>query len=98
MVIGPVFRNVKEIEFLVRNQTNVFLHHSPDIKKLVEKCDISISAAGITTYELAACGVPTLLVIAADNQVELAREADSHRFTINLGWYRELQPGVLFEH
>ncbi|HBQ25195.1 MAG TPA: UDP-2,4-diacetamido-2,4,6-trideoxy-beta-L-altropyranose hydrolase, partial [Syntrophomonas sp.] len=66
VVVGPVFRNLAEIEAVAKDCHNVTLHYNPAIKNLMEFCDISISAAGSTTYELAACGVPTLLVIVAD--------------------------------
>lgn len=56
----------------------------------MELCDISISAAGITTNELAACGVPMLLIIAADNQVMLAEEAEQQGMVFNLGWHHKL--------
>jgi len=74
----------------------VTLHYNPDIKKLMDFCNISISAAGSTTYELAACGVPALLVIAADNQVRLAREAEIQGMALNLGWYHELDAARLY--
>lgn len=95
VVIGPVFRNPAEIEAVAKDCPNVTLHYNPAIKNLMEFCDISISASGSTTYELAACGVPTLLVIAADNQVRLAREAEQQGMALNLGWHYELDPGKL---
>jgi len=35
---------------------------------LMMKCDVAISAAGQTTYELAAVGIPTIVIGVADNQ------------------------------
>ncbi len=95
VVIGPVFLNSAEIEAVTNDCPNVTLHYNPALKNLMEFCDISISAAGSTTYELAACGVPALLVIAADNQVRLAREAEQQGMALNLGWHYELDPGKL---
>ena len=96
VVIGPVFSNTAEIEAMVRDYPNVTLHYNPDMKKLMEFCNISISAAGSTTYELATCGVPALLVVAADNQVRLAREAERQGMAFNLGWYHEMNPARLY--
>ena len=96
VVIGPVFRNAAEITAVAKDSPNVTLHYSPVIKDLVDFCDISISAAGSTTYELAACGVPALLIITADNQVRLAREAERQGMAINLGWYHELEAARLY--
>ncbi|MCR5796546.1 MAG: hypothetical protein K6G63_01315 [Eubacterium sp.] len=36
----------------------------------MQKCDIAISAAGSTLYELCACGVPTITYTTADNQIK----------------------------
>lgn len=96
MVIGPVFCNAAEIAAVAKDCPNVTLHHNPNIKDLIDFCDISISAAGSTTYELAACGVPALLIVAADNQVWLAREAKRQGMAINLGWYYELDVTQLY--
>lgn len=96
VVIGPVFRNAAEIEAVTKDCPNVTLHYNPDIKKLMDFCDICVSAAGSTTYELAACGVPALLVIAADNQVRMAREAERQGIAFNLGWHHELEAAKLY--
>lgn len=96
VVIGPVFRNLAEVEAVTKDCPNVTLYHNPAIKNLMEFCDISISAAGSTTYELAACGVPAMLVIAADNQVRLAREAEQQGIAFNLGWHHELEAAGLY--
>ncbi len=96
VVIGPVFRNSAEIETVAKDCPNVTLHYNSAIKNLMEFCDISISAAGSTTYELAACGVPAMLVIAADNQVRLAREAEQQGIAFNLGWNHELEAARLY--
>lgn len=96
VAIGPVFQNTGEIEAVAKDYPNISLHHNPDIKKLMDFCDISISAAGSTTYELAACGVPALLLIAADNQVMLAREAERQGIAFNLGWHQKLEPEKLY--
>ena len=96
VVIGPVFRHTAVIEALIQDCPNVTLHHNPVMKNLMDFCDMSISASGSTTYELAACGVPTLLVIVADNQVRLAQEAQRQGMAFNLGWYHELDATLLY--
>ena len=39
------------------------------MKSLIESMDIVISAAGSTTYEVSACGVPLITYSVADNQI-----------------------------
>ncbi len=96
VVIGPVFKNADQIDFLARKYSNVHIYHKPPIKNLMSFCDIAISAAGSTIYELAACGVPAISVVVADNQLMLAEEAERQGLAINLGWYQKLQPDKLF--
>lgn len=96
VVIGPVFRNSEEIESIVGGYPNMFLCHNPAIKDLMSNCDIAVSAAGSTTYELAASGVPAILTVVADNQLMLAEEAHRQGMAINLGWYQNLDPARLF--
>lgn len=96
VVIGPVFQNTAEIEELATDCPNIHLHYNPDMRSLMDLCDISISAAGSTVYELAACGVPPLLVIVAGNQVHLALEAQQQGLAFNLGWHHELDTTRLY--
>jgi spore coat polysaccharide biosynthesis predicted glycosyltransferase SpsG len=85
VVIGPAFRNQKEIARAAEGHGNISLYHNPDIKTLMDFADIAISAAGSTVYELAASGVPSILLVAADNQVLLASEAERRGIAINGG-------------
>ena len=41
-----------------------------DMKALMDKADMAVSASGSTQYELCACGVPTVNYAFADNQLE----------------------------
>lgn len=96
VVIGPAFQNQLEIELLAGEKDNIFIYHSPVIKDLMEICDISISAAGSTSYELAACGVPALLLVAVDNQLMLAEELQRQCIAVNLGWYDRMDRELLY--
>lgn len=96
IVIGPAFSNHEEIACLVRDRSNLFICCSPIMKDLMGICDLAISAAGSTSYELAACGVPGILLVAADNQVMLAAEMERQQIAINLGWHHQLDREVLY--
>lgn len=76
VVIGPAFKNEAEIRYISRGKPNIHLYHNPDMRELMLGCDLCISAGGSTVYELAAAGVPALLVVTADNQIQLVNEAD----------------------
>lgn len=64
----------------------IILHANPrGVKEIMLLCDISICAAGSSTYELAACGVPSLLIVAAENQRMVAEAAAAQGWSRNLG-------------
>lgn len=49
-----------------------FIEIHQNIKRmpqLMQNCDIAVSAAGSTLYELCACGIPTITYVLADNQI-----------------------------
>ncbi len=48
----------------------IFDADAAKMKELMINCDIAISAAGQTIYELARTGTPTIAVIVADNQIK----------------------------
>lgn len=75
-----------------------------DAKHMAEHmqwADLAISAAGGTFWELARLEVPSLLIVAADNQCRVARYAQEQGAAINLGWYTLITPetiAVTVEH
>ncbi len=62
---------------------------------LLEWADLAIAAAGSTTWELCRVGVPTLLVVLADNQEPVARGVAAHGAAVNLGRHDALRAGSL---
>ncbi|MBW0434106.1 UDP-2,4-diacetamido-2,4,6-trideoxy-beta-L-altropyranose hydrolase [Leptospira yasudae] len=69
IIIGPGFRNLKEIEFVIDG--NCRLHRNlsaEEMKNLMIQNDLAISAGGQTTYELDRCGTSMILIETADNQ------------------------------
>lgn len=74
IVIGacnPHYASLKELSrqlpFTVR------LHRNVDrMSTLMTRCDLAITAGGSTCYELARCGVPSVVISTADNQRAVA--------------------------
>ena len=54
-----------------------------DVPQWMDWCDLAIATAGSATWELACCGVPTILSIVADNQIELACWCEENRVALS---------------
>jgi RimJ/RimL family protein N-acetyltransferase len=65
-------------------------HNVANVAPLMQWADIAVSAAGSTVWELAYMGLPSLLVVTAENQRPIAEGLESLRATHNLGWRRDL--------
>ena len=88
VVVGPSFEH---IEHLKKHENNkIKLYYNANMHNIMEKCDVAISACGSTLYELAACGVPTIGVIIADNQLGIAKKLNDIGIIKNLGWHDKL--------
>jgi UDP-2,4-diacetamido-2,4,6-trideoxy-beta-L-altropyranose hydrolase len=80
--------SVEILEMAERNN-RLFIHENVDnMAELMRSCDIAVSAAGSTIYELCACGIPTITYILADNQVQGAKTLSCKNIVINAGDYR----------
>lgn len=65
---------------------NIIVHLDvKDMKTLMCSCDMAISAAGSTLYELCACGVPTINYSIADNQRLAADEFAARGIMYTMG-------------
>lgn len=56
--------------------------------ELMLSCDIAVSAAGSTLYELCACGIPTVTYVLADNQILGADTFQEKNLMKSAGDYR----------
>ena len=67
----------EQIERMASEMGNVRVHFQlRRVADLMCQCDVAVSAAGSTLYELCACGVPTVTYVLADNQIPGARAFD----------------------
>lgn len=67
---------------LKRNVTNM-----PD---LMAWADVAIAAGGSTSWELAFMGVPSLIMIVADNQRSSVESLSKMEVFVNLGWHQDV--------
>lgn len=91
IVIGMLNKDLDDIRLLSKKVKNVILHENVyKMSELMSECDIAISAAGSTLYELCATQTPTITYIIADNQIRGAEEFENRELIKNCGDVRIL--------
>lgn len=69
-LIGTMNPDYGEIKKIAEKNKTIHIHYNvKDMKYLICSCDLVVSAAGSTMYEIAACGVPMITYVLADNQI-----------------------------
>jgi UDP-2,4-diacetamido-2,4,6-trideoxy-beta-L-altropyranose hydrolase len=68
---------------LQRNVTNM--------PELMAWADVAISAGGTTCWELAFMGLPSILLILAENQRAIAEKLATLKQAVNLGWHQDVK-------
>ena len=78
-VLGALSDSAKQLKEYEKENSGIIVHIGvKDMQALMCDCDIALTAAGSTMYELCACGVPSVNFSVADNQ-RLGAEAFSKK-------------------
>lgn len=89
VVVGPTNRNLPSVaqSIVVGSDRHQFelVHDTRDMSALMGWADLAVSAGGSTTWELAYMGVPTVVLVLADNQAGVAGGLDRAGVVWNLG-------------
>lgn len=92
IVLGMMNKDKNKIMELVGEIENIIIHSSvQDMKSLMLICDLAVSAAGSTLYELCACGTPTITYVFADNQILGADAFEKSGMMVSVGDIRGKQ-------
>ena len=78
---------VKSLNFSIKLVQNV-----TDMPQLMAWADIAIAAGGSTNWELAFMGLPSVIIVIADNQQKIAEKLHDQEIIINLGWHQQVIP------
>jgi len=86
VVVGNSNANKHIIESKCADMQNVnFYCQIENISELMLKADLAIGAAGSASWERCFLGLPSIIVITADNQKEVAEKTTKEQAVINLG-------------
>lgn len=89
-VVGKLNSDYETLKELAGADENLCIYYNVnDMKSLMCLCEVAISAAGSTLYELCACGIPTITYSFADNQIPAEREFATRGLMLSVGDIRD---------
>lgn len=89
-VLGRFNQNIDWLKEAYGEYKNIhFLINISDMDHYMKMCDIAITAGGTTTYELCACGIPSIMYTLADNQLEIAKAVSERNLIPLMGDVRK---------
>lgn len=96
ILCGPYCTDVEELENIAEQSSALMIHKNvADMAKLMQCCDIAVSAAGSTLYELCSVGVPAVGFYFAENQRQNMEAFEKQTQMVNAGNYAEAPQEVL---
>ncbi len=90
-VVGAMNPDKEEIQRIAKGIKNITVRDN--VARMSDEmlsCDIAVSAAGSTLYELCATQTPTITYILSDNQIPAAEAFEKNGIMINCGDIREM--------
>ncbi len=88
-IVGPANscgESLKDIQSDLNYQID-FVYNPHNIMSYMIDSDLGIHACGTTSWELAYLGIPSISIIAAENQLSIARSLSDTGYSFNLGWH-----------
>lgn len=91
IMLGPAFCHLAALqELLARTRKDFRIHTDPgDVAGLMNQSDLAVTSFGVTAYELAALGVPSVYLCLSDDHSASASVLDSLGVGINAGVYSD---------
>lgn len=92
VVIGAANPNRQELDKVLESSKHYIRLESNarNMPSLMAWADISISAGGSTSWELAFMRLPSLVIALAENQIRIAEMLNISKIAIPLGWHEDL--------
>lgn len=91
IISGPFDVSRESIRRLSRENPRIVLHENvKEMWKIMDMCQVAVSAAGSTMYELACAGIPTVTFSFVDNQIKIAETFHQNKAALNAGAFHRL--------
>lgn len=96
IVLGPAYRKLDELTKIINNMPNyTIIRNAKNMPELIYNSDLCFVSGGITLYEVAAIGTPSIVVCQVEHQVKTAERFEKDGVVINLGLIDELKEGQI---
>ena len=98
VVTGQSNSNKERIRDICSSRSKMYYHcQVSNIAELMNKADLAFGAGGSTTWERCFLGLPSIVTVIAENQMETTRAVSDLGAIWNLGWYEEVTIASLVE-
>lgn len=98
IVVGPANPNFHTLVSEICNYSDFHLiTGATNMPELMAWADVAVSAGGSTCWEILFMGLPNLVTIFADNQLDVAVGLGKSGLSINAGWYNDVSARYLAE-
>jgi UDP-2,4-diacetamido-2,4,6-trideoxy-beta-L-altropyranose hydrolase len=89
VVVGGNNPHYKTLQSVIHSfRPNLRMVHDPsDMPELMAWADVAITAGGSTCWELMFMGLPSVVLVLAENQRGIAEGLESAGLAVNLGWF-----------
>ena len=88
VVTGQSNPNKDRIKDICSSRQNLYYHcQISNIAELMNQADLAFGAGGTTTWERCFLGLPSIVTVTAENQMETTQAVSDQGAIWNLGWY-----------
>jgi len=99
VVVGHSYPFFEDLKLICSSMSNIVLHRQVNnMAHLMAAADLAIGAGGTANWERCYLGLPSIILITADNQREVTKAVASYGAALNLGWHADVSPEYLYEN
>jgi UDP-2,4-diacetamido-2,4,6-trideoxy-beta-L-altropyranose hydrolase len=96
VLVGDSNSHRKEIESICASMPDItFCRQIYDVAGLMAETDFAIGAGGSNTWERCCLGLPSMMIIAAENQRILVENLAEEGIIVNAGWYEDVTASTI---